>query len=212
MNKLRPLEDPVDIHGVPPHSVEAEQGVLGSMILSRAAISECMERLARVEELREILPSGETRTRKIITSDFFFVPHHKTIFSVLCELYEKGSAVDLITFTQELRDRNLLEAVGGAGYVTSLFTFVPTAANVENYLDIVRDKFVLRETIATCTEAVRRAYEEQDEVQPLLDEVQGKITAVALNKLEQSPLRQINDDVGQVLDELENAHLHRGRT
>src|SRR6201998_4354885 len=87
-----------DIHRTPPHSVEAEQGVLGSMLISpRDAISEGVEK---------------------ITADYFFVPAHQTIFSVLVDLWNVGQAIDLITFTQTLRDRNLLATVGGAAAVT----------------------------------------------------------------------------------------------
>ncbi|PYK97651.1 MAG: hypothetical protein DME32_15475, partial [Verrucomicrobia bacterium] len=89
-----------------------------------------------------------------------------------------GQAIDLITFTQTLRDKNILETIGGASFVTSLFTFVPTAANLDYYLEIVRDKYVLRQIITTCTEGVRRAYEEQGEVGPLLDEVEHNIFKV----------------------------------
>ncbi len=147
-----------DIHRSPPHSVEAEQGVLGSMLISpREAIAECVEK---------------------INEEYFYVPAHQSIYNVLVDLWNAGQAIDLITFTQVLRDRNLLESVGGAGFVTSLFTFVPTAANVQYYLDIVRDKYILREIIAAATESVRRAYEEQDEVNNLLDEVEQRIFAV----------------------------------
>lgn len=188
---ISPLDDPVNVHRLPPHSVEAEQGVLGSILASPVTILEAQEK---------------------ITRDHFYVPSHAVIWDALVKMYEEKKGIDIITVTQELRDLNFLDAVGGAGFVTSLFTFVPTAANIEHYLDIMRDKFVLRETIRACTEAVRRAYDEQDEVQPLLDEVQGRMTAIALNKLEQSPLRQINEDVSAVLDEFENAKRHRGRT
>src|SRR4051794_30189498 len=97
-----------DIHRTPPHSVEAEQGVLGSMLISpRDTIAECVEK---------------------ITEEYFYVPAHQTIYTVLVDLWNAGQAIDLITFTQLLRDRNLLETIGGASFVTSLFTFVPTAA------------------------------------------------------------------------------------
>src|ERR1043166_7262778 len=133
-----------DIHRTPPHSVEAEQGVLGSMLISpREIIAECVEK---------------------INEQYFYVPAHQTIYSVLVELWNAGQGIDLITFTQTLRDRNLLDSVGGPAFVTSLFTFVPTAANVEYYLEIVRDKYLLRQIIVACTEGVRRSYEEQAEV------------------------------------------------
>src|ERR1700737_5100763 len=124
-----------DIHRTPPHSVDAEQGVLGSMLISpREAIAECVEK---------------------INEEYFYVPAHQTIYSVLVDLWNAGQAIDLITFTQVLRDRNLLDTVGGAGLGTSLFTFVPTAANLGYYLEIVRDKHILPPTIPPPPDAGR---------------------------------------------------------
>jgi replicative DNA helicase len=175
-----------------PHSVEAEQGILGSALLSpNSVLMECQEKISEAH---------------------FFVPAHKTIYSTLVDCFEKKKPIDLIAFSQELRDRNLLDAVGGASFVTDLFTFVPTAANVDYYIEIVREKFILREVIAACTEAVRRAYEEQDNVHELLDEVQERITSIALDRLSESPVRHIKDDALGVLEEYENAYKHRGRT
>src|SRR3954469_18578821 len=123
-----------DVHRSPPHSAEAEQGVLGSMLLSpRDVIADCVER---------------------INEQYFYIPAHQTVYNVLVDLWNAGQAIDLITFTQILRDRNLLDAIGGASFVTSLYTFVPTAANANYYLDIVRDKYILRQIIAAATEGV----------------------------------------------------------
>src|SRR5256884_8090951 len=113
---ISPTGSAQDIHRTPPHSIEAEQGVLGSMLLSpRQAIAECVEK---------------------IDEQYFYVPAHQTIYTVLVDLWNAGQAIDLITFTQVLRDRNLLEGVGGAAFVTGLFTFVPTVANLEYYMEI----------------------------------------------------------------------------
>ena len=121
---ISPTGSAQDVHRTPPHSVEAEQGVLGSMLISpRETIAECVEK---------------------INEEYFYVPAHRTIYDVLVDLWNAGQAIDLITFTQVLRDRNLLDSVGGAAFVTNLFTFVPTAANVQYYLEIVRDKYILR--------------------------------------------------------------------
>src|SRR6201993_4701891 len=110
-----------DIHRTPPHSAEAEQGVLGSMLISpRDAIAESVAK---------------------ITEEYFYISAHQTVYNALVELWNANQAIDLITFTQFLRDRNLLETIGGAPFVTSLFTFVPTAANIGYYLEIVRDKY-----------------------------------------------------------------------
>src|SRR6266704_1633967 len=147
-----------DIHRSPPHSVEAEQGVLGSMLISpRDIIAECVEK---------------------INEAYFYIPAHQTIYTVLVELWNAGQGIDLITFTQVLRDRNVLDAVGGPAFVTSLFTFVPTAANITYYLDIVREKYLLRELIAAGTELVRRAHEEQDDPHVMLDQIESKVRSI----------------------------------
>src|SRR6266700_379254 len=178
-----------DIHRAPPHSVEAEQGVLGSMLISpRETIEECVEK---------------------INEEYFYVPAHETIYNVLVDLWNAGQAIDLITFTQVLRDRNLLESVGGAAFVTSLFTFVPTAANVQYYLDIVRDKYILREIIAAATESVRRAYEEQDEVNNLLDEVEQRIFAVGEDRFKGQML-SMKDHAMQAIETIEKLYERKG--
>jgi replicative DNA helicase len=178
-----------DIHRTPPHSVEAEQGVLGSMLISpRETIAECVEK---------------------INEEYFYVPAHQTIYNVLVDLWNAGQAIDLITFTQVLRDRNLLETVGGAALVTSLFTFVPTAANVQYYLEIVRDKYILREVIAAATESVRRAYEEQEEVNNLLDEVEQRIFAVGEDRFKGQML-SMKEQVMSTLESIEKLFENKG--
>lgn len=174
-----------------PHSVEGERGILGCVLAKPVTILEAQER---------------------ITPQHFYVPAHRAIWDALVAMSELKKAIDIITVTQELRDRNSLEAVGGASYVSELFAFLPMAPSIEFYIDIVRDKFVLREIISACSEAVRRAYEEQGEVRELLDEVQARITAIALDKIVESPLRQIEENVQGVIEDFENAHKHRGRT
>jgi replicative DNA helicase len=186
---ISPTGSAQDIHRTPPHSVEAEQGVLGSMLISpRETIAECVEK---------------------INEEYFYIPAHQTIYNVLVDLWNAGQAIDLITFTQVLRDRNLLEGVGGAAFVTSLFTFVPTAANVGYYIDIVRDKYILRSIIAAATESVRRAYEEQDEVGNLLDEVEQKIFAVGEDRFKGQML-SMKDQVMGAIESIERLYENRG--
>src|SRR6059036_1101768 len=187
---ISPTGSAQDIHRTPPHSEEAEQGVLGSMLISpRETIAECVEK---------------------INEQYFYVPAHQTIYTALVDLWNAGQAIDLITFTQVLRDRNLLESVSGAGFVTSLFTFVPTAANVQYYLDIVRDKYILREIIAAATESVRRAYEEQDEVNNLLDEVEQRIFAVGEDRFKGQVL-SMKDQVMDAIESIEKLYEGKGR-
>src|SRR6266705_2601161 len=186
---ISPTGSAQDIHRTPPHSVDAEQGVLGSMLISpRETIAECVEK---------------------INEEYFYVPAHRTIYDVLVELWNAGQAIDLITFTQVLRDRNLLDSVGGAASVTNLFTFVPTAANVQYYLEIVRDKYILREIISAGTESVRRAYEEQDEVNNLLDEVEQRIFAVGEDRFKGEML-SMKEQVISTLESIEKLFENKG--
>jgi replicative DNA helicase len=185
--KLTPFSP--DIHRALPHSVEAEQGVLGSMLISpRDIIAEAVEK---------------------INENYFYIPAHQTIYTVLVDLWNAGQGIDLITFTQILRDRNLLDTVGGASFVTSLFTFVPTAANVGYYLEIVRDKYILREIISACTEGARRSYEEQDQVDNLLDEVEQKIYAVGEDRFKGQSLT-MKDQVMEASEAIEKLWENKG--
>ena len=146
---------------VAPHSDEAEKGVLGSMMISpHDAIPDCVEKL-----------NGEA----------FYIPANRMIFNALADLYQRGDAIDLITFTQHLRDQGLLDAVGGAGYVTELYTFVPAAANVTYYIEIIREKHALRQVIAVGTECVRCAHESEHDVAALIAFATEQMEGIQLN-------------------------------
>jgi replicative DNA helicase len=173
-----------------PHSTEAEQGLLGSMLISpREIIAECVEK---------------------IDENYFYVPAHQTIYLQLVELWNKGEGIDFITFTQHLRDVGHLEAVGGPSFVTSLFTFVPTAANVAYYLEIVRDKYILRQLVAAGTETVRRSFEEQDEVHLLVDEVEAKFLAIGDDRFKASQQISMKESVMEAVDLIEKAYDNKG--
>jgi hypothetical protein len=150
----------LNIHRMPPHSVEAEQGVLGSMLI----------------DARNAIPEA----RRKIDANFFYLPAHQTIFQRLCEMHAKGDAVDLVTFTNYLRDVGQLDPLGGPAFVTSLFTFVPTAANIAHYIDIIRDKHIARQLVRLGIETVRQAYEEQDDIGEAVRSAQCGLQAIRL--------------------------------
>ena len=178
-----------DIHRTLPHSLEAEQGVLGSMLISPTdVIGDCVER---------------------INASYFYQPAHATIYEVLVEAWNAQRPADVITLTQTLRDRNLLDAVGGPSFITHLFTFTPTAANASYYLEIVREKFVLRQIISSCTECAARAYDEQGEVNTLLDEVEQKVLAINEDRFKNAvPL--MKDQVMEAIETIEKLYERRG--
>jgi hypothetical protein len=149
-----------DIHRLLPQSADAEQGVLCSFLLAPHEV-------------------GTLCAQKDIRPGMFHIPAHVTIFEMLQWMHGERLEIDLVTLTQQLRDQRKLDAVGGAAFITHLFMFLPTAANVSYYIEIIEEKWTLREMIRVCTEYAGRCYDEQAEVTMLLDEVETKIKAVA---------------------------------
>ncbi len=179
-----------DTHRMLPQSQDAELGVLGSIVLSpREVMGECVE--------------------KKITPEHFYLPAHNILFEILRELYDSGKPVDLILLTQLLRDRQLLDKVGGPAFVTSLFTFVPTAANASYYIEILKEKHTLRQIILTCNEFAVRSYEEQEHLDTFLDQVETKIFGIAQSRLGDKGFR-IKDSVMEALESIEKLYERRG--
>lgn len=190
------------IQRIPPHDVDAECGVLGSMMMGGAAVIHEMESL--------------------LNGEMFYVPAHQTVWWALCSLNRAGSPVDLITLTAQLRDydENKLASVGGPSALTALFTFVPTAANVNYYAEILREKYTLRQLIATGTEIVRRAYEPLDDgvpgsspIQELVDLAQQRFTELALSMSKRGALmRPTSETIPEAHAEVLEIHRNRGGT
>ncbi|HET98252.1 MAG TPA: replicative DNA helicase [Desulfurivibrio alkaliphilus] len=153
------------IHRLPPQNVEAEQCVLGSILLQPGAMARAVE---------------------IIGPDDFYREAHRAIYTAMVALFEKSEPLDLITITSLLQDTRKLEGVGGPGYLASLTDLVPVAANIAHYARIVRDKAILRRLIQTSTEIASRCYEEQDDIDGLLDEVEQTVFEISRAKSGQS--------------------------
>ncbi len=178
-----------DTHRPIPHSLDAELGVLCSIYLNP----------------REVLDECQIR----ISSDHFHIPAHRTIFELLIDLQKRSVEIDAISITQHLRDRTQLDQIGGVPFLNRLFDFVPTAANVSYYLDIVREKHILRQIIHTCTECVRRSYEDQGEVAMLLDEVEQKVLAINEERVKKT-ISSMEDHVIDALASIEHLYNSKG--
>lgn len=179
-----------DIHRLLPQSPDAEKGLLGSILLSpRDVLGDCVE--------GGILP------------EHFHIPAHGSIYMVLLDLWNANQPIDFITLTQTLRDRNKLDEAGGAGLITELFTFVPTAANASYYMEIVQEKYTLRSIIRTCTEYAGRAYDEQENVAMLLDEVEQKIFEVAKERYKDKQM-SLKDQVMEAIESIQDLYDRRG--
>ncbi|MEK0448572.1 MAG: Replicative helicase [Verrucomicrobiota bacterium] len=180
-----------DIHRLLPQAPEAEQGVLSSFLLAP----------------REV---GAMCAEAVIKPSHFHIPAHSLVYEVLLELWDKGQAMDFITITQILRDKNKLESVGGAGFITSLYTFLPTAANAQYYIDMLQEKYVLREIIRVCTEYAARSYDEQDEVKGLLDKVEQEIFAISKDRYKEKAA-SMKDMVMKAIGDIQKLYDNRGK-
>lgn len=173
------------IDRLPPHSTDAEQGILGCILWDA---SEC-------------LPECES---KMGSEECFYDLRHQTIYKAMCLLSAENKPVDLIVLKQRMSDMGTLEQVGGIGYLSSLQDIVPSAANLGHYLGIVLEKHTLRKLIRTCSSAVSRAVDEQDKVGELLDCVERDVLAIR-------PQGSTEKSWGQMLrgaiDQIEARHL-----
>lgn len=176
---------------LPPHSIEAEQGVLGCVLLSP---NECM---------------GQAIERFKDGPESFYDLRHQTIYSVLAEMYDQRQAIDLITVQQRLKNSQMLEQVGGLAYLASLPDAVPSAANLSYYVDIVREKHLLRKMISACTGVVSRVYEFEGEVDGLLDEVERDILRISESRV-QAQSDSIKDLVKRAINTIEDYHQRQG--
>ena len=182
----------------PPHSIEAEQGLLGCLLLDPAeGLEEC---LAKLKEPRQLdmpkVERGQFGTMRHVGTTFFYELKHQVIFEAMLELHAKQQAIDMITLKQCLSDLKQLEAVGGVAYLSTLMDSVPSAANREYYFNIVWDKYSLRKMVRTCTEIVREAYEHEGEVAFLLDEVEKRIQQINEERAGEAPHHVVDPKAG----------------
>ncbi|MDB6016223.1 MAG: dnaC [Pedosphaera sp.] len=176
---------------LPPHSTEAEQGVLGCVLLSPGdCLGQCVEKFKAGAEV-------------------FYDLRHQTVYETLVEMYDQRVAIDVITLQQNLKDKQRLEQVGGITYLASLPDMVPSAANLAYYLDIVQEKYVLRKMIQTCTEVVGRVYDHEGEVDSLLDEVERDILLISETRVE-GKTDKIKDLVKKAISTIEDYHQRQG--
>jgi replicative DNA helicase len=159
-------------HKLPPQHIEAEQSILGGILIENEAIN---------------------RVTEIVDADDFYREAHRKIFNALINLSERDEPADLITLTNELQKIDQLDSIGGASYLTSLIDSVPTAANIQYYARIVKEKAILRKLIQTSTEIITQSYEDRGDVEVFLDEAERAIFEISEKRVRPSfyPIREI---------------------
>jgi replicative DNA helicase len=170
-------------HKLPPQHIEAEQSVLGGILIENYAINRVME---------------------ILKPDDFYRESHRKIYGALIDLSERDEPADSITLTNELKNNGHLDSVGGASYVASLIDSVPTAANIEYYAKIVKEKAILRKLIQTSTEIITQSYEDRGDVEGFLDEAERAIFDISENRVRPSfyPIKDVVKGSFKILERL----------
>ncbi|MDD4871028.1 MAG: replicative DNA helicase [Kiritimatiellae bacterium] len=173
---------------VPPHSEEAERGVLGSILLDSARVVDiCVE--------RQIVPES------------FYVPVHRIVYEAMLDLAKQAAAIDILTVTERLKAVGGLEAIGGTVFLDRLIDSTPTAAHAEYYAEIVRQKYLLRSIISCAREAENTCYEADDSA----DHTLGKVEQAFLDITERQHgyVMQWPTAIKQTMEHIENILIAR---
>ncbi|MFC1570164.1 replicative DNA helicase [Candidatus Omnitrophota bacterium] len=176
------------IEKVPPQNLEAETAVLGAMLLDREAIARAIEHL------------DETS---------FYSESHRKIFHAIVKLYDENEAVDIVTLIEALKKMDILEEVGGPARITELAGSIPTAANIEHYAKIVREKYLLRSLINTATQIVSESYESSGEVAGILDRAEKLIFDITSDRKGQMHVSEMRDIVKESIDTIDKLYQRK---
>lgn len=176
------------LNRIPPQNLEAERSTLGSMFLEKDAIYRAIE---------------------ILRPEDFYKDTHRLIYQAVLDLTNKGEPVDLVTVTEELRQKDSLDQVGGISYLTGLANAVPTAAHIEYYAKIVEEKALLRQLIHAASEVVASGYDAQDEVEKILDEAEKSIFAIS-NRRTRRSMVNLKSILIETFEQIEKLYESRG--
>ncbi len=172
---------------IPPQAVDFEEAVLGALMLEKNAVNDVID---------------------VLSPESFYKDAHQKIYGVVHHLFGHSQPIDILTVTQELRNRGELEYVGGAYYISQLTNRIASAANVEHHARIIAQKFIQRELIRISSETIKLAYDETTDVFDLLDTAESSLFQVAEGNLSKS-YEKIDKVMQQAIEEIENAQDHQ---
>ncbi len=184
-----PKTDKDILQKIPPQNLEAEQSLLGSLLIDKDAIIAIAD---------------------IVDAEAFYMDKHRMIFEAIIDLYSKREPIDLLTLANRLVERNQLELIGGRSYLASLGNMVPTSSHVTNYAQIVQKKATLRNLIKSASEISAIGYNEDEDVTDILDKAEQKLFTVSQGHLKQNfvPITSILNEAFERIDEL---HKEKGK-
>jgi replicative DNA helicase len=174
---------------IPPQNIEAEQSVLGSLLIDKDAIIKIAD---------------------TISPEDFYRDDHAIIFNAILALFEKRSPIDLVTLTDYLEKSKKLKDVGGASYLATLVNFVPSAAHVKRYAEIVHTKATLRRLISAATNIIQFSYNETDEVDSVLDKAESELLSVS-QKFSRQYFIPVKSVLTETFDRIDELSKHKGK-
>ncbi|MFA4871522.1 MAG: replicative DNA helicase [Patescibacteria group bacterium] len=177
------------VEKLPPQNIEAEQSLLGALLIDKDAII----------KIADLLKAGD-----------FYSENHNIIFETILDLFERKEEIDLLSLSSRLQEKNLLEKIGGRSYLVSLTNQVPSAAHVISYAKIIQKKSTLRRLISAANKILETSYHEEREVSEVLDKAEQTIFSVSQNYLKEkfTPIQDILSDAFDRIDEL---HREKGK-
>ncbi len=174
---------------ITPQNIEAEQSLLGSLLIDKNAI---------------------IKVGDIINEDDFYKENHGKIYAAMVDLYSKREPIDLLTLSSRLEEKSTLAAVGGRSYLVELTNTVPTASHVVNYAHIIQKKATLRRLIDASNEIGKIAYDEEKDVADVLDNAERKLFAVSQKHLKQG-FTPITNILAEAFDRIDDIHKEKGK-
>lgn len=168
---------------VPPHNIEAEQSVLGSLMLDKDAII----------KIADLLKPGD-----------FYKDDHNLIYETMLELYEDREPLDILSISNKLEEKEKLKEIGGSTYLATLVNSVPSSAHIVHYAKVVQKKSLLRRLIKSASEILEMGYQESEDIEKILDEAEQKLFGVSQKYIKQDfiPIKSILEDAFNRIDEL----------
>lgn len=169
---------------VPPQDIESEQALLGAIMLK---------------------PSGVDEIIDVITPSSFYVDKHRIIFEAVIDLSEKNEPIDLLSLSTKLKERKVLDKIGGASYLSEMAEMVPSAANLKYYASIVEKKSALRNLITSAEEVLEMGYEEDEDIDEIFDKAEKKIFNIKNVSLKQTFI-SLKESLGEAWERLDMLH------
>ncbi len=174
---------------IPPQNIEAEMATLGAMLIDEKVVAEILE---------------------FVYEASFYKGEHQVIFKTIVSLFDARKKIDILTVSEALNKKKLLEKVGGSAYLTTLADFVPTSANASHYARIVKEKEILRSLIGSANEIAASVYKEQEEVSSILDKAEKLIFEISDRRVEGSYVH-IKDIIKDGIELIESLYHKKSR-